>query len=209
MGKGVCNEETPHGQPFGPYSHAKQAQEHLAKEFQQQDLDIAILRLANIYGPGSKLWVDELCRELKRGTPALLNGGDFNASLTHVDNVVEMILCTAASPHAYGQIYNIADEEQVSWRTYCTALAKIIGTSPPRSIPKPITNLVAIICEGLFRLFQAKRRPPLTREAVNLVGSPLHIPIDKAKREVGYRPIKDYQTSIVEIQAYLTATQLP
>mgnify|MGYP001795062004 CR=1 FL=1 len=204
IGLGSTPESLPHGRPFGPYSRSKQAQEKLAQRFATQGLPITTLRLANVYGAGSKLWVNELCRELKRGTPALLGGGNFNAGLVHVENVVEMICAALSNNAAIGQTFNVADEAPLTWREYTTELATLVNAPVPRSIPRWLAGLVAVGGEAIFGLLRQSRRPPLTREALNLVGSAHHHPIDKAKELLGYETAVSLEQGLQEVRDYLT-----
>ncbi|MEM7585220.1 MAG: NAD(P)-dependent oxidoreductase [Acidobacteriota bacterium] len=203
LGRLRCHERLAMGRTFGPYSRSKQAQERLARRFGEQGLDVRIVRPANVYGAGSKPWVTELCRELERGTPALVGGGDFDAGLVHVDNVVEVMLRAAGEAGARGGVYNAADEDGVTWRRYMTDLASITGCRPPRSIPRPVARLVAAVGEGTYRALGAARRPPLTREALNLVGSRHQICMRKARSELDYRPVTDYESGLREIELSL------
>ncbi len=199
----VCHEGVPHGKTFGPYSESKQAQERMAQQYLQRGLDIRIVRPANVYGAGSKPWVEELCIELKRGVPVLIGGGDFDAGLVHVNNVVEVMLLAAVNSQARGQIYNAADENGITWKKYMGDLAKICGAPKPRSIPRLAARYLAVAGERTFRLLRSDTRPPITREAFNLVGSEHHIDMMKTRRELGYEPVTSYESGIAEVREYL------
>lgn len=199
----VCHEGLPLGKTFGPYSESKQAQERMAQQYLQRGLDIRIVRPANVYGAGSKPWVEELCIELKRGVPVLIGGGDFDAGLVHVDNVVEVLLRAAINGQARGQIYNAADEEGVTWKQYMTDLARICGAPKPRSIPRIVALYLAKAGEKSFRLLRRENRPPLTLEALNLVGSEHHIDMMKTRRELGYAPVTRYEAGMAAVEEYL------
>ena len=200
-----CHEGLPHGRPCGPYSASKQAQEVLAAGFVQQGVDVRIVRPANVYGAGSKPWVDDLGAELKKGTPSLIGGGDYDAGLVHVDHVVDVLLRAAGKAGARGQIYNAADEEGVTWRQYMTDLAALHGAPSPRSVPRPLAQVLAAAGESTWRLLNLASRPPLTREALNLVGSRHRIDMSKTRRELGFMPLKTYRDGLQEIRIYLSA----
>lgn len=200
-----CHEGVIHGDSHGPYSECKQAQERLAQEYSQRGLDIRIVRPANVYGAGSKPWVEELSLELKRGVPTLVAGGEYDAGLVHVENVIEIMWRAARHPNAKGQIYNAADEEGISWKQYMTDLAKICDAPKPRSIPRVVAVYLAKLGETAFGLLRTSQRPPLTREALNIVGADHRIDIAKAKTELDYTPIVSYEEGIAEIKRYLHA----
>lgn len=198
-----CYEGLPHGWFYGPYSESKQAQETIAHQFIQQGLDIRIVRPANVYGAGSRPWVDEACKELRKGTPVLVSGGNYNAGLVHVDNVIEILILASCSEHAQGQIFNAADEEGVTWKQYMKDLAECCGAPKPRSIPRVVARTLAKTSEMAYRLVKSEKRPPMTSEALNLVGSNHRIDMSKTKDLLGYKPVKQYREGLNEIREYL------
>ena len=205
IGQGVCHEGLPLGQTFGPYSDSKQAQEKLARSYLQHGMDIRIVRPANVYGAGSKPWVEELCAELKRGVPALISGGDFNAGLVHVENVVEILIRVARGQSLAGQIFNAADEEMVTWKRYMNDMAKLCGASKPGSLPRLLARSMALAMERSYRLLRIETRPPLTLEALNLVGSEHAIDMTKTNFVLSYEPRVSYAQGLAEVQAYIQA----
>ncbi|ERS09830.1 MULTISPECIES: hypothetical protein [unclassified Marinobacter] len=54
--------------------------------------------------------------------------------------------------------------------------------------------------EGLWRLLRISQRPPLTREAFNLVGSRHRISMEKVHRELGYRPRVSYEQAMQQLR---------
>lgn len=207
LGKGVCDESVTPGKTFGPYSRSKQAQERLASEFSQQGLEVSIVRPANVYGAGSKPWVEDLCKELKAGHPALIGHGKMNAGLVHVNNVVELML-RAAAPEAIGEIYNSCNEEAISWRQYMTEMAHLSNAPQPRSIPRFVAIIAATLLEKTWSLLNKKGRPPLTHEALNLIGSHHQVSIDKAKRELGYHAVISYEQGMDDVRQSLKTKEL-
>jgi nucleoside-diphosphate-sugar epimerase len=49
------------------------------------------------------------------------------------------------------------------------------------------------------------QRPPITREALNLVGSNHRVPIARARADLGYEPLVTYKQAMAEIAQYLEA----
>ena len=197
---GVCDEGSPHGKPLGPYSRSKQAQEILARKLEANaGLKLTIVRPANVFGPGCIPWVHEAIRELRRGNPALIDGGDKNAGLCHVRNLVDVLIRAASLESAVGRTYNAADGSDVTWKRYFSDLARLAATAPPRSAPRALLLPLAHLLETVWKLGAFARRPPVTREALNLVGSHHRIPIDRARSELGYVPSVEYREAIDEL----------
>lgn len=203
INQGLVHEGLPLGKTFGPYSQSKQAQEYLAQCYIQQGLDIRVVRPANVYGAGSKPWVEDLCKELKKGVPALVSGGDFDAGLVHVDNVIDIMLRACRCDEARGQIFNAADEEEITWKRYMSDIAGICDAPSPRSIPRKVAYYLARAFEGSYRALNIVSRPSLTLEALNLVGSRHRIDMSKTKRVLGYTVVTDYASGLAEVKDYL------
>lgn len=198
-----CYEGMPHGWFYGPYGKSKQTQETIAHQFIQQGLDIRMVRPANVYGAGSKPWVDDVCVELQRGLPVLISGGNYNAGLVHVENVIEILILACESDKARGQIFNAADEEGITWRQYMKDLAECCGASKPKSMPRIVAKYLATSGELTYRLLKKENRPPLTLEALNLIGSNHRIDMTKTKTLLNYQPVKYYREGLEEIRQYL------
>ncbi len=205
--RGPCAEDTPWGVAQGPYGRAKQGQEKLALRFLAEGGEVCVVRPANIVGPGSGPWLLDAARALRQGLPALVGGGQGHAALTAVDNVAAFLLLAAQSPQAWGQVYNIEDELPVSWRRYFHDLAALMGVRAPRSIPRALAYAGASVAEPVWRRCWPGQRPPVTREALNLIAWDSHFPTAKA-RALGWRPTVSYDEVLQALRADIAARGL-
>ena len=82
-------------------------------------------------------------------------------------------------------------------------MATLAGAGPPSSIPHAVARVAARGMETAFRAARLKGRPPITREALNLVGSHHRVPIDRARRDLGYQPVVGYEDGMRAVEAYL------
>lgn len=201
--KGLCSEETPHGKPMGAYSWAKQEQENWFDFYQKRGLTGCIIRPANIYGPGSGPWLHDVVTQINKGMPVLINGGRFNAGLTYVENVADLFLRAADAQHTNGQIYNVVDDDEITWHHYFSDLAGLLGVSHLRSIPRSVAGPAATVMDKVWRWAKVEQRPPVTPEAFNLVGFPNYFCNEKAKRELGWLPRIKYEQGFSTIAHYL------
>lgn len=204
----VCDEAHAMGEPLGPYSRSKQAQERLAHAV-MATRDVVIVRPGNVYGVGSGPWVRELVAQLRSGAPALVGDGAGNAGLCHVENLVDVLEAARTRATARGRTYNANDGGDVTWRRYVTDLATIAGTAPPRAISATLAYAGARLAEGAFKLLHKDGRPPLTREALNLVASDHRVPIERARRELGYAPRVAYEAGLAEVAASMGTLRSP
>ena len=208
--KQVCDENTPFGRTFGPYGRTKQAQEKLAWEYHKnRGMRLSVVRPANVYGPGSGPWLHDVVDLLQAGAPALISGGQMNAGLAYVDNVADLLLLAAAADNALGRVYNASDGLDVTWRQYFTDIAGLIGAKPPGSVPRPVAAMTAQVCEVVWKLFGIQKRPPVTREALNLVGSNNRIPNQRARAELGFKPRVSYKEGMKKTEKYIKTVLKP
>lgn len=199
-----CPEEHAFGKALGRYSASKQEQERIGDELAlSANLALTKLRLANVYGPKSRPWVEMVLEQLRAGAPVLIGDGEQNAGLLYVDNAASAFVLAAKSEAAKAQAYNISDGSGITWKRYFSDLAKAGGCRAPRSLPALFARPLAHACEGAWTLLHLKGRPPVTREALNLVGSEHRIPIAKAKRELGYEARVNYEHGLAEVQKSL------
>jgi nucleoside-diphosphate-sugar epimerase len=198
-----CEESLPMGKPYGPYSRSKQHQERLAAEFADSSGDVRIVRPANVYGPHSGPWVEEVVKLLADGMPSLVSGGAKNAGLVYVDNVVDILLRAAGPAADSGDVFNACDELPVTWARYFGDLASLVAAPPPKSVPAWLVWPLAWMMEIGGRAIRLKSRPPLTREAVNLISADYDVPAQRARDILGHRTLVDYDAGLREIAASL------
>ena len=201
---GVCDEQAaPREYGVGPYSITKRASEELALDYDAFGrIPVTIVRPGNVYGPRSGLWVDELVKLLRANMALVIDGGQGDAVLAYVDNVVDVIVRATASVAA-GRIYNANDGGGVSWRQYLGDLSDAAGVSAPiRSVPHSVALAVASGMERTWRALRRPSRPLLTREAVTLLSSRHPVPIGRATGDLGYRPIS-YTDAMARVTEYV------
>lgn len=202
--KQSCPEETGYGKTFGPYSRTKQAQEKQAWEYcQNKGLRLSIVRPANVYGPRSGPWLHDVIHVLQSGSPGLISGGNMNAGLAYVDNVADILILAASADVAIGRAYNASDGFDVTWKQYFSDIAGIIGAKSPQSIPRTLASCGAFFLETLWKFFGIEKRPLITREALNLIGSDNRIPNGRVKNELKYNPRISYSEGLQRTREYV------
>jgi nucleoside-diphosphate-sugar epimerase len=196
-GQPVDETELPSPRGF-PYSDSKVDAESLVwSHYRRVRLPITILRPATVYGPGSRLLVLALIRLLRRRALPLIDGGEHIAGLTYVGNLADALILAADNQDSVGQAYNISDGSKVTWREYVEALSALAGVpKPSRDYPHWRAFSMATFYEYYHRLIGRPERPPLTRMMVELMGTDQDFPIDKAERQLGYRPRVGFEQGI-------------
>jgi 2-alkyl-3-oxoalkanoate reductase len=206
VGKAELAEELPLGRPLGIYGRYKQKQEELAWRFHaEQGMQLRIVRPSKVFGPGSGPWLHEVSRNLLAGKPVLINGGDFNPGLVYVDNLVDILILAASLPQAEGRVYNGYDGTKVTWRGYCTDLARIIGAPPPRALPGWLARSIATGLPPLWRALRIKTRPLLTPDSLRNLMTDYKISLRRTCHELGFEPRVSYVQAMQCIEAYWRA----
>ena len=167
-------------------------------------LPVTVVRPATVYGPRSKDFVLEMATLLKSRMMPLVNG-EVDAGLIHIDDLVDGLIKAATSPNAVGQVYNMCGEDHVTWRRYLNRLAEGLGYPRPfLSLPFGVLFSFGYLLESLYCLFGwYSSRPLLTRHAVYTMGRDQDVPIDKAKRELGFQPRISLDTGVDQCVAWL------
>lgn len=205
LGELPCDEDRPFGKKLvSAYARSKAAAERVCREAATDTFAPTIVRPGNVFGPGSKYWVDEVVATLRKGGVPVIDGERPLAHLAYVDNVVDLLLRAAITPAAAGRTYNVNDGDGVTWWRYLRDLAVIARARPPSKVlPGAVAAAAAVVMETAARAVRRKTRPLLTREAVRLFRARAALPIARAETELRYRPPVSYATALERVRAYL------
>ena len=173
--------------PVIPYGRVKLAIEQLFVEMAKErpDCRIAILRIGEVYGSESRL-LRELGKRLQRGFCPLPGTGRVPVSFVHVDDVALAFLLAAQCAPRGVSIYNVADDEAATWRSFVRYYADVLGTRPPVPLPLPLVYGYMLAHQVASRI--AGSGPLLTRQAIRLLTTPKALSNAKIKRELGFEP---------------------
>ncbi len=170
-------------------------------------LPACILRPATVYGPRARLLVSGIVEAIRRRRMVFIDEGHHGAGLTYVGNVVDALILAGDDPASVGQVYNISDGSDVTWRQYLDALSAICQVPPiAKSYPRNRAMTLATLYEGWYRLRGRTERPPLTRLSVELMGTDQSISIAKAQRELGYHPRVTFEEGMRHVRDWLLQT---
>jgi nucleoside-diphosphate-sugar epimerase len=167
-----------------PYTDTKIAADLLVRALgRARGLDVTVVRLGDVYGPGSRPWVERPLALLRRGLFVHVDGGRWPLSPVHVDDAVHGILLAADAVVARGRTYNLAGPP-VPARDFFEHHARHLGVRVP-SVPAPVVRTAAGALQVVARLLG--REAPLGPEAVEYVTHPAGYDSSRAERELGWR----------------------
>ncbi|MFQ5779944.1 MAG: UDP-glucose 4-epimerase family protein [Nitrospiria bacterium] len=123
--------------PQDAYGRSKRDAENVLIDVgQRTGLEIVILRLPLVYGPGVKANMARLFKIVARGVPLPLGGIGNARSLIFIGNLVDAILVTLDHPKAAGQTFLVSDGEDVSTPELIRRIAHALNR-PARLLPFP------------------------------------------------------------------------
>jgi 3beta-hydroxy-delta5-steroid dehydrogenase/steroid delta-isomerase len=191
-------EEAPYSAASDLYSTTKVASEQLVLAANGvRGLLTSAIRPGGIYGPGERnTLIGPLIKALKQGAPLVLFGDtSTRMDYTYIDNLVDAQVRAAerlveGSP-VCGQAYFVTDGDPINTGAFSQTLVGDMELDA-RSvrIPGLVARALATAGERLFQVF-GKPKPPVSIAEVQLCVRDSYFSIDKARRDLAYRPLVD------------------
>ncbi len=181
-------EEQPLRKIRDPYGDTKIDAENILKEFADKGrLSLTIVRPTVIYGPGDDKFLPKLVENLRSGKARIIGSGKNTVDLIHVNDVADFIAILLKNERSIGQVYNLTNPDNPSWKDFLFIVASVMGVPIPE---KRIPYSLALVLAGMMEFFAFLRgkEPKLTRYSVRVVGRQYHYVTDKASRELDFRP---------------------
>jgi nucleoside-diphosphate-sugar epimerase len=178
-----------HQRDFAPYSSSKAQAEKilLASNNRRPGFETIAIRPPLIWGKGMPM-LEHMVKTVRKGQWQWVGGGSQAMSTCHVDNLVDALLLAAAAGLG-GEAYFVADAEQGTLKSVLTELLATQGvTAGDKSVSLGVAWQLAGVMSVVWRLFGLRGEPPITRQLLQLIGSPFTVNTKKAARVLGYRP---------------------
>lgn len=176
--------------PADYYQRTKYEAEPLVNEYCRKGMDTVILRPAAIYGPGDPERFFMIFKRVKKGVFPMFGSGKTLYHPLYIDNLIDAFMLAMEPGKGTGEAYLIADEEFVEIETLVRKTARALGVDV--KIPHyPVMPLVIAghICEKICKPFHVT--PPIFPRRVDWFRQNRAFKIDKAKQELGYKPLID------------------
>jgi nucleoside-diphosphate-sugar epimerase len=181
-----ATEESPIA-PADYYQYTKYEGEKVVQRYLGKGLGIVTLRPTAIYGPGDPERFYMLFKMVNSGKFYMFGSGESHYHPVYIDNLVDAFELAADSDKKNGECYLIADERSYSKNELVTAIAKTLGIDcKVYHLPFWPLWTAALIVELLYK--PTRIDPPLFRRRVDWYMQNRAFSIDKAKRELGYKP---------------------
>jgi nucleoside-diphosphate-sugar epimerase len=187
------------------YTQSKTEAEPLVLSYYRDwGVPVVVLRPGFVYGPRDRTIMPRLIENLRKGLVRYPGAKGRRALNTiYVKNLVGAVLLAIDNPQAVGQVYNLTDGEFVSKRRFVEAVADAMGLPYPTLMPPLwLARILTWGSETWAHLRGAQEAPLFTRARLKFLGLNLDFSIEKAKRELGYRPRYTFDEAIAETMAY-------
>ncbi len=172
-----------------PYAATKAQAEELVEHANGAAFQTIILRPRFIWGPGDTTLLPVIEHMAKSGQWQWIDNGRAQTSTTHIDNLVHAIELALTQGRG-GEAYFILDDGVRSMKKMIGGIAATRGiTLPDKSVPGWVADAIGGTCEALWSTLPLKGEPPLTRFSAMIMSRDCVLKDDKARAEMGYRPI--------------------
>lgn len=185
------NESWPYPEnPIARYPVTKAKAEKLVIAANCDAMQTVSIRPRFIWGGDDTSLLPQLISAVQTGRFMWIDGGRYLSSTTHIDNVVEGLLCGWEQGEG-GQCYFVSDGEPVEFREFITALLASQGVEiPDKSVPLWVIRGVAAVTEKFWGLANIQSPPPATKVLVGLVGQEVTIDDSRARNKIGYQGLQ-------------------
>ena len=182
------------------YCATKARAERLVVGANRAGFESVVIRPRFVWGRGDTTLLPTMVELVRSGRFAWIGGGRHRTSTTHVDNAVQGLIlgATRGTP---GNAYFVTDgESPVVFREFVTELLATQGVAAPgRSIPPAFAQAAVFTGELAFRTLPLPGQPPLTRLGYWISSQECTIRIDKAREQLGYKPVQTIAAGLQEL----------
>lgn len=187
-----------------PYPDSKiDSEKILWRYYKEKGLPVTMVYACWVYGDGDQTFVPLLADAIVK-KELIFWRRDVLVWPTYIDNLVDLLMLIAEDPRAVGNGYLVHDGESTTLQEFCDGIANELGVTPIRTyIPYFAAMSAAFIMELVWRLFHLKTRPLLTTYTVKNLGSRLKFSIEKAKKELGWKPAISYRLGFERTMKWL------
>jgi nucleoside-diphosphate-sugar epimerase len=189
-----------------PYCQTKiEAEKALLELNNPPSFGIIVIRPGDVYGPGSIPWIVRPLLLMRQKLFACVNDGRGVMNHVYIDNLINAIFL-ATEKETYGDIFNITDGQETSWKEYFTRLAEMEGFPAPNSMPKDEIKIFLKLRHQGQKLF--RKEADILPEAIDFMSRPYAYSIAKAQRVLSYEPAINLEEGMRLTQDWLQKTDI-
>jgi len=206
----AATEETPYAQaPMDYYTETKILQEKVVLEADSDELATTAIRPHGIFGPHDPHLVPTTIKMAKKGkTKFMIGDGNNLVDFTFVENVVHGHILAAealcSGKPVNGKAYHITNDEPIYFWAFLAKIITGLGYDAPKyHLPFSLIFVLAVIlnfiCIAIRPLIDI--RPTFTPMTVCLAGTHHYYSCERAKKDMGYKPLVSLEKGIANTLA--------
>jgi nucleoside-diphosphate-sugar epimerase len=191
------DETAPYVHTGDNYNYTKICAEELALAHAAKGLHVVILRPPYIYGARDRQLLPRLVTNIRSGVFRYIGDGNTPFTLVWAGNVAEAMVRAAETEGHAGEVYNVTDGESITRRELVELISDVMGIDPPkRKVPIGLAKALVPVFELVGKI--TGKAPRLNRFKFKFMAVPLTFSIEKARRDLGYKPLKPPMESLRE-----------
>lgn len=188
------DESVPYPETFAaPYAATKAEAEKLVLATNNADLATVALRPHLIWGPGDTNLIPGILARGRQGKIQKIGRQPKLVDFTYIDNAADAHLLagdriSTGSPIA-GRAYFVTNGEPLEIWQFINAILAAAGIPPVRgSVHPAVAYLGGAVAETVWKTFQMRGEPPMTRFLARELSTAHWFNIGAARRDLGYEP---------------------
>jgi len=191
--------EAADGLPTALYPRTKAIGEQAVLEANTSNFQTISLRPPAIWGPENH-HLEDLVSAVKSGQWRWIGGGNQVLSTVHVFNLAEAVMAAFKNGKG-GEAYFITDGDRRSVKTTFKSILNAQGLEPgDKVLPRGVAVFAANLVERIWKTFGLKSRPPVAPLMIRLMGTEFSVDDSKARRELGYKNVVNFEEGIAEMK---------
>jgi nucleoside-diphosphate-sugar epimerase len=181
---------------FGPltsrdyYARSKRLAEEAVWREADRGLAAVTIRPCVVYGEGDRLFLPKVVRALEQSWRVPIIGkGDRPLSLVHARSVAQAVGLAIATPDAFGQAYNVTNDDAITAREFVSAVGRGLGREL-RTIEVPARAVAALakLVDRVRSVLLPVRYPGSLGSAIRFWHGGNPYTSERARRVLGWRP---------------------
>ena len=192
-----------------PYPDTKIEAEKIAwKYYKEQNLPVTMVYACWVFGVGDKTFVPLVADSIVK-KDLIFWRKDVHVWPNYIENLVDLLMLISEDERAIGNGYLVHDGEMVTFQEFCRQIAEALDVPPIKThIPYFLAKIAGWILEKWWRITKKKTRPLLTTYTVTNLGSRLNFSIEKAERELGWKPKVPFKVGMERTLEWLKTLDL-
>jgi len=207
---GICDDipttENTICKPHHPYGRSKlDTEKAILSMVSKNNLPAVIIRFSQVYGPGEPRDMLKIARLKNKGLLPKIGNKTKLTPIIHIDDAIEGLLL-ASQKGRIGEIYLITNTEPEPFDRIASIMQDALESSKPTIfIPEWAALGFASVLEKIYPFFG--KHPPVSRKNIESTLADRVFSIEKAKRDLDFKPVVDPVIGIKEMILWYSKRQ--